>query len=54
MGRDWLASAWKAPSQIFLRRYKLKDNQIASARLTHLDRLQGVAAARQPTCISRG
>jgi N-acetylneuraminate synthase len=54
VGMDWFASAWDVPSQLFLRRYKLKYNKIASPMLTHADLLKIVAEERKPTFISTG
>ncbi|HLD47030.1 MAG TPA: N-acetylneuraminate synthase family protein [Desulfobaccales bacterium] len=51
---DWFASAWDVPSQLFLRRYKLKYNKIASPMLTHTDLLKAVAEEGRPTFISTG
>lgn len=50
----WFASAWDAPSQIFLRKYDLPFNKIASAMLTKPDFLELVAAERRPTFLSTG
>src|SRR5437867_3920460 len=39
IGIEWFASAWDVKSQLFLRRYGLRYNKIASPMLTHLDLL---------------
>jgi N-acetylneuraminate synthase len=54
VGIDWFASAWDVPSQLFLRRYNLKYNKIASPMIAHLDLLETVAEERRPTFISTG
>lgn len=54
VGIDWFASAWDVPSQLFLRRYNLKYNKIASPMLTHRELLEMVADERKPTFISTG
>jgi N-acetylneuraminate synthase len=54
VGIDWFASAWDVPSQLFLRRYNLKYNKIASPMLTHTDLLKTVAEELRPTFISTG
>jgi N-acetylneuraminate synthase len=54
VGIDWFASAWDVPSQLFLRRYNLKYNKIASPMLTHMDLLKTVAEELRSTFISTG
>ena len=54
VGIDWFASAWDLPSQLFLLRYDLKYNKLASALLTHVDLLKAVAEERKPSFISTG
>ena len=51
---DWFASPWDIESQIFLERYKLKYNKIASAMLTNHKLLERVAKAKNLTFISTG
>lgn len=53
-GIAWFASAWDVPSQLFLRRYQLPFNKIASAMLTHDDLVAAVAEERKPTFVSTG
>ena len=53
-GIGWFASAWDIPSQLFLRRYDLKYNKIASPILTHIELLETVAKERKPTFVSTG
>lgn len=54
IGMPWFASAWDVESQLFLRRYDLPYNKIASAMLTHLDLIEVVAEERRPTFVSTG
>jgi N-acetylneuraminate synthase len=53
-GIEWFASAWDVQSQLFLRRYNLPYNKIASPMLTHLDFLDLVASENRPTFLSTG
>jgi len=53
-GIEWFASAWDIESQLFLRRYDLKFNKIASALLTHRKLLEVVAEEGKYTFISTG
>lgn len=53
-GIAWFASAWDLESQLFLRRYPLKYNKIASALLTHTELLEAVAMEGKYTFISTG
>ncbi|MFC1674278.1 N-acetylneuraminate synthase family protein [Candidatus Omnitrophota bacterium] len=50
----WFASAWDIESQIFLRKYNLKFNKIASAMLTNKELLEEVAQEKKHTFISTG
>jgi N-acetylneuraminate synthase len=50
----WFASAWDVESQLFLRRYDLPYNKIASAMLTHVEFVGVVAEERRPTFVSTG
>jgi len=54
LGIDWFASAWDIPSQLFLRKYNLKYNKVASAMLTDRDLLQTIAEEGRYTFISTG
>lgn len=54
VGIPWFASAWDVPSQMFLRRYDLKYNKIASAMIVHEKLLGWVAAEGLHTFISTG
>ena len=54
VGIEWFASAWDVPSQLFLRKYDLSYNKIASPMLTHLDLLEIVAKERKVTFVSTG
>jgi N-acetylneuraminate synthase len=51
---DWFASPWDIPSNIFLSKYKLKYNKIASPMLTNLELLKHVAKQKRFTFISTG
>ncbi|WP_268544123.1 N-acetylneuraminate synthase family protein [Candidatus Nitrosotenuis cloacae] len=53
-GIEWYASAWDIDSQIFLRKYKLKHNKVASAMLTHRKLLETIAEEKKYTFISTG
>lgn len=53
-GIEWLASAWDTESQMFLKKYDLKYNKIASSLLTHKRLLEMVADERKHTFISTG
>tara|TARA_Y100001978_G_scaffold74466_1_gene66739 strand:+ start:18394 stop:19239 length:846 start_codon:yes stop_codon:yes gene_type:complete len=54
LGLDWFASAWDIKSQLFLRKFDLKKNKIASAMLVHKDLLELVAEEKKHTFISTG
>jgi N-acetylneuraminate synthase len=54
IGIPWFASAWDIPSQIFLRKYNLPYNKIASAMITHLDFIKEVASEGRLTFVSTG
>ncbi len=53
-GISWFASAWDVESQVFLRRYDLPYNKVASAMLTHEPLLHMIAKERKKTFISCG
>lgn len=53
-GIDWFASAWDIESQLFLRKFDLKYNKIASAMLNHKKLLETVAGEKKYTFISTG
>ena len=53
-GIPWLASAWDLESQRFLQKFDLKYNKVASARLTHIELLEMIAAEGRYTFISTG
>ena len=53
-GIAWSASAWDVDSQLFLQKYSLPFNKVASAMLTGDDLLETIAAERRPTYISTG
>lgn len=53
-GIEWFASAWDKDSQIFLRKYNLKYNKIASAMLVKDDILEAVASEGRYTFIATG
>jgi N-acetylneuraminate synthase len=54
LGIDWFASAWDAPSQTFLSKYKLKYNKVASAMITCRSLVEAVAKERKLTFLSTG
>ena len=51
---DWFASAWDLPSQVFLRKYNLKYNKVASAILNHPELPEAIATEGKLTFISTG
>ena len=53
-GIPWFASAWDIDAQIFLRKYNLKYNKIASPMLTNKELLNTVASEGKYTFISTG
>ena len=53
-GIHWLASAWDVNSQLFLRKYNLKYNKVASAMLTVKPILEAIAEEGKYTFISTG
>ena len=50
----WSASAWDIQSQVFLRRYNLAFNKVASPMLTNFPLLEMIAKERKKTFISTG
>ena len=50
----WFASSWDVESQIFLRKYNLKYNKVASAMLSHNELLNEIAKENKHTFISTG
>ena len=53
-GIEWYASAWDVESQLFLRKYNLRHNKIASPMLTNVELLETVAEEKKYTFISTG
>lgn len=53
-GMEWYASAWDIESQLFLRKYNLRHNKIASPMLTNIELLETVAEEKKDTFISTG
>jgi len=51
---DWSASAWDVDSQIFLRKFPLAFNKVASAMLGHWPLLREIASEGKKTFISTG
>ena len=51
---EWFASSWDIDSQLFLQKYNLKYNKIASAMLTNFELLELVAKEKKHTFISTG
>jgi len=54
IGIEWFASAWDLKSLMFLRKYNLKYNKIASAMLTNKEFIEEVAKEKKYTFISTG
>ncbi|MDD3292463.1 MAG: N-acetylneuraminate synthase family protein [Methanofastidiosum sp.] len=54
IGIYWFASAWSVNAQLFLRKFNLKHNKIASPMLTNLELLKTVAEESKYTFISTG
>ena len=50
----WFASSWDIQSQIFLRKYDLKFNKVASAMLTNYELLNMIAEEKKHTFVSTG
>lgn len=50
----WFASSWDIESQLFLRKFSLKYNKIASAMLVNLPLLKTIAEEQKETFISTG
>jgi N-acetylneuraminate synthase len=53
-GIQWLASAWDVNSQLFLRKYDLKYNKVASAMLTVVPLIEAIAKEGKYTFVSTG
>ena len=53
-GMEWFASSWDVDSQLFLRKYKLKYNKVASAMLTNMAVLEIIAEEKKYTFASTG
>jgi len=51
---DWFASSWDIDSQLFLRKYNLRYNKVASAMLTNHELLKTIAEEKKHTFISTG
>lgn len=51
---QWFASSWDIDSQIFLRKYNLNYNKVASAMLSNLELLNEIAKEKKHTFISTG
>ncbi len=51
---EWYASAWDIDSQLFLQKYHLRHNKVASAMLTHKKLIEIIAEERKPTFVSTG
>jgi N-acetylneuraminate synthase len=54
IGIKWSASAWDVDSQLFLRKYDLSFNKVASAMITHKNLLTEIASEGKQTYISTG
>ena len=53
-GIEWYASSWDIDSQLFLRKYNLKHNKVASAMITNRNLLEIIAKESKHTFISTG
>lgn len=53
-GIEWYASSWDIDSQLFLRKYNLKHNKVASAMLTNRNLLEVIAEEKKHTFVSTG
>ena len=53
-GIEWYASSWDIDSQLFLRKYNLKHNKVASAMITNRKLLEVIAEEKKYTFISTG
>lgn len=53
-GIEWLASAWDIKSQLFLRKYNLRYNKVASPMLTVTPLIEAIAEEKKYTYISTG
>jgi len=53
-GIEWYASAWDIDSQLFLRKYNLKHNKVASAMITNRNLLEVIVEEKKHTFISTG
>ena len=51
---EWFASSWDVDSQLFLRKFSLNHNKVASAMLTNYDLLNTIAEEKKHTFISTG
>ena len=51
---EWFASAWDTNSQMFLRKFDLKYNKVASAMLGNFPLLKEIASEKKYTFISTG
>jgi len=51
---DWFASSWDIDSQLFLRKYDLKYNKVASPMLTNKKLLEKIAEEKKHTFIGTG
>ncbi len=54
LGIKWFASSWDVESQIFLRKYNLEYNKVASAMLTNIPLIKEIAGEKKHTFISTG
>ena len=53
-GIEWYASAWDVDAQVFLKKYDLKYNKVASAMLTNTELLEMIAKEGKYTFIATG
>lgn len=53
-GIEWFASSWNIDSQLFLRKYNLKYNKVASPMLTNIPLIETIAEEKKYTFVSTG
>ncbi len=54
IGIKWSASTWDIESQLFLRKYNVAFNKVASPMLTHIPLITEIASEQKQTFISTG
>ena len=51
---DWYVSAWDMKAQLFMRKFDLKYNKVASAMITNIELLKAIAEEKKYTFIAVG